>query len=424
MAGPAAEQEALHKQLEASNPELYRNLALYLQVLREVLPSQVEQACFHLVTQLRPSHYSELPQSERLQLHRRLQRLVRRCSSLLSVEQLAALAGQIQRERRRQSLQEHQRMLQQLRHSPSPAAAVSEDLPPGSVELSMALPLSPVFGSWTLPGASAAPPGEAPDPLHPNASLAAAQAFGEADRHAGEAFREGMAHPADTPADRDGDDPEDAALLRAMADACSTALVDALHDAARPSSAEEAASEARAAASGAAADQDADAGFRSGPIGPEAMGRLGRLPDHPLLLLRWLDGFDQALARRLRNLSHGLNVELRRCGITATLLPVTLLEAVLAGQLESQSGPANLLRLALPFGMGGPGSPETHGLLVRQADLEMEEPRLRSCRRRLQQHRLQVVKMAQQYRRLQRRLQVHQAERLWLQDIRSSEQQN
>lgn len=416
MAGPAAEQEALQKQLEASNPELYRNLALYLQVLREVLPSQVEQACFHLVTQLRSSRYTELPQSERLQLHRRLQLLVRRCSSLLTVEQLAALAGQIQRERRRQSLQEHHQLLQQLRQSPTPAAAASGDLPPGSVELSMALPLSQVFGSWDLPGSSPSQAGPAPDRLHPDAAVGAAQAFDGADRPASEASQAGMAHPAATP---DDGDPEDAALLRAMADACSTALVDALHDAA-----DDMASGGSAAATGRAGDQGADAGFRGGPIGPEAMGRLGRLPDNPLLLLRWLDGFDQALARRLRNLSHGLNVELRRCGITATLLPVNLLDAVLAGQLESQSGPANLLRLALPFGMGGPGSMDTHGLLVRQADLEMEEPRLRTCRRRLQQHRLQVVKMAQQYRRLQRRLQVHQAERLWLQDIRSSEPQN
>jgi hypothetical protein len=140
-------------------------------------------------------------------------------------------------------------------------------------------------------------------------------------------------------------------------------------------------------------------------------------------LLRWLDGIEQALGRRLRNLSHGLNVEFRRCGITSTLLPVSLLDAVLGGQLETQPGPANLLRLILPFGIGASAAPETHGLLLRQADLEMEQPRLRTCRRRLHQHRLEVVKMAQQYRRLQRRLQVHQAERLWLQDIRTIHQQ-
>jgi hypothetical protein len=57
-------------------------------------------------------------------------------------------------------------------------------------------------------------------------------------------------------------------------------------------------------------------------------------------------------------------------------------------------------------------------VLLRPVELELEEPRLRTCRRRLQQHRQEVRRMAQQFRRLQRRSRIHQAEQLWLQDIR------
>ena len=413
MPGPAAELEALSSQLEASNPELYRHLALYLQVLRETLPSQVEQACFHLVTQLRASRYADLPETERHQLHRRIQTLVRRCCGLLTVEQLAALAEQMQRERRRQHLQEQRQLLRQLQEPEAALESEAVDQPHGSVQLSMALPLSSFIGSWDLLAPGGAPQGRygpagertSADPRADDSS--AGLAFPEGS-DPGDSGDQGPSGPfgdrADPSARPDPSDPTDPAMLTAMAEACSAALADALLDGALEPP--------RSGASG------ADAGGEA-----EDLARQGRLPRNPLRLLRWLDGIEQALGRRLRNLSHGLNVEFRRCGITPTLLPVSLLDAVLGGQLETQPGPANLLRLILPFGIGASAAPETHGLLLRQADLEMEQPRLRTCRRRLHQHRLQVVKMAQQYRRLQRRLQVHQAERLWLQDIRTTQQQ-
>ena len=56
------------------------------------------------------------------------------------------------------------------------------------------------------------------------------------------------------------------------------------------------------------------------------------MPTMPLELLRWLDGLDQAIVRRLRNLSHAINVELLRAGLASSLLPMSLLDAVLNGQ--------------------------------------------------------------------------------------------
>jgi len=144
----------------------------------------------------------------------------------------------------------------------------------------------------------------------------------------------------------------------------------------------------------------------------------GALPTNPDVLLTWITGFEAALSRRLRNLSHALNVDLLRLGITRTLLPVSLLDAALAGQLETQEAPVNLMRLPLPFGPDPvPSRLDVTALLLRTADLEMALPRLRTCRNRVQQHRQEVRRMAQHYRRIQRRVQALEAEQLWLQHI-------
>ncbi|MCP9784889.1 hypothetical protein [Cyanobium sp. N5-Cardenillas] len=134
--------QALTRQLTASNPELYRHVALYLQVLRQVLPQRVQQACFHLATQVHPQRYVELPGERRRLLLGQINELVSRCSSLLTVEQLVILASQISRERQRRERHDRRQLLEELAWdgenpdgSPEP-----ESLPPGSVQIAMAPP--------------------------------------------------------------------------------------------------------------------------------------------------------------------------------------------------------------------------------------------------------------------------------------------
>ena len=151
----------------------------------------------------------------------------------------------------------------------------------------------------------------------------------------------------------------------------------------------------------------------------------GRLPQDPEVLLEWIEGIDQALIRRLRNLSHAINVELLRLGLINSLLPVTLLDAVLNGDVETLSAPANLLHMQLPLpAQESPPHVETMAMLLRRADLEMEEPKLRTCRRRVEKHRDEVQRLARQFRSLRRRLDAHEAERLWLSDIQSTRPSN
>ncbi|MEO1001668.1 MAG: hypothetical protein AAFX65_00980 [Cyanobacteria bacterium J06638_7] len=320
-------------QLQEFNPVLYRDLALYLQVLREVLPLAVEQACFHLATHFHPQRYCELPAQQRRNLRERTAALVQQAASLLTVEQLGQLAGRLAALK-----QERQRdLLDELRPQ-SPEARSPNPEPAGSVELAMELP---VELSWSgIP------------------SLGAADA------------------------DPDGDDeppanlPEDPQELPGSPTACRS-------------------------------DQTRQ---------PPPPWDSPLLPGQPQALVTWLEGSEQALVRRLRNLSQAVNVELLRSGLGRTLLPVTLLEAALRGQVEPLSAPPNLLRVQLPLTHPSGSQLESLAVLVRPADLELEHPRLRSCRARLQRHRQEIRRMADQHRRLQRRLQALEAERLWHQD--------
>ena len=76
------------------------------------------------------------------------------------------------------------------------------------------------------------------------------------------------------------------------------------------------------------------------------------LPHQPDALLHWMEAMDLALQRRLRNLSHAINVQMLRSGLAQALLPINLLDAVLVGQIETQPAATNVLRLRLPLTMG------------------------------------------------------------------------
>ncbi|MEX0588378.1 MAG: hypothetical protein WD136_03900, partial [Cyanobium sp.] len=352
-----AAQQQLHDletKLSASNPQLYGHLALYLQVMRDGLLPAVQQACFHVATQVHPERYTELAEPERLVLHRRMASLVQRASSLLTVEQICHLAAQIAREEHRQRRRQRTRLLQALKHgseleldaSPDGEAATGGDASAqGSVNLGLALPIGADF-------------------LRPGRFLLSPQA--------------GSSSPAD--ADHNSDDTEH----NSTGDEESEQI-----DAYQEDSSLQAMAEALSDWMGQHTPSNAPTPWDGGVM-----------PADPALLLVWITGFEAALTRRLRNLSHALNVDLLRLGITRTLLPVSLLDAALSSQLETLEAPANLLRLPLPFGPE-PGSPrlEAVALLLRSADLELEMPKLRTCRTRIQQHRQEVRRMAQHYRR-------------------------
>jgi len=351
----------LQLQVAEANPELYRQLALYLQVLRDGLIDVCRQACFHLATQVHPQRYSSLAKARRRSLQRRLGNLVARASCLLTVEQLAHLASELQQEKQEQQQDRQQRLIRAVGQRPGrDAPATTAKAPAGSVHLGLDLPIGRGLIDVEGISAMALDPGLGSNDVLDDFLVAD---LGDAQEDVG----------------------DKQSSLADMVGALSSAMLGS-----------------------------------SSELNRASPWQVGRLPTEPLLLLHWLEGFELALGRRLRNLSNALNMELLRQGITPAMLPNSLLEAVLRGQFEALPAPANLLRVPLPFPAdvgGDSGPPEALVVLLRPSDLEQELPALRTCRRRLQQAQQQLRRMAQESTRLQARLATLEAEQLWLQDI-------
>jgi hypothetical protein len=459
---PSGDLQKIRRQLESTNPELYRQLALYLQVLRQILPHSVDQACFHLATQVQPGRYTALSEPQRRRFHASVTALVSRCSTLLTVEQLACLAARIAREDAHRA----DRFLPDPHGSP-------DRLHPSRLDGAPSGPGSDHGGSPT-------PEGGLPTRFHTNGSVHLGLDLPIEGAWLGWGDRPGFGD-ADSAQDAASTDPEDLdALLPDLAEpeltetdeevtasdlfglfsalAAAAAGMDkgirGLELPAEPGMAEfatQAAEDDEADEEQASPDDDGSSSageasteavfpFRFRGLGRDAAalgwplpGHFGEddpaalyrppaggglLPRNPLALLAWLEGLEQALERQLRDLSHAVNRELMQCGLIRILLPLNLLDGVLKGQIEVQSTHPNLLQLALPTGQSGKAL-RAHAMLLRRADLELEQPRLRTVRSRLQQLREEGRRMAQLYHRLQRRIQAHEAEALWLQDIRS-----
>ena len=364
---------SLLEQQEEFTPALYRDLALYLQVLRDGLLHSVQQACFHLATQVVPERYNQLPPERRETFQRRLQSLVKRSCSLLTVEQVMGLAAQQARKQERRQLREQQKILQTMlegREAADEPAPVEASAQPQSVNLSLDLPLAADLFDSGVPGLPSLSQHQRPS--------------------------EETTPPAES-APPEGE----LALLQSLFTMASETL-----SAAAPDSSDE--------------EDDGETSGGSAFASTSVEVTRSQLPKDPLLQVRWWAHFDRALRRRLRNLSHAINVEMMRVGLAQGLLPLNLLDAVLDGQVEALPAPANVLRMALPLSLNpvAPASDPTEvlTLLLRSGDLEFEQPRLRTCRQRLEQRRRTLRTMAKRYRTWQRRVSALEAEQQWFQD--------
>ena len=397
------------QQQEELAPALYRDLALYLQVLREGLLPAVQQACFHLATQVVPERYAQLPQHRRLQFQHRLASLVQRCTALLTVEQLMSLAAQQQLRDHRRRAASHQQLLQQFLHADTdrqqddnqstregpPPDAPEPQAPAGSIHLGLDLPVSADLFERGIPGLQAPSPSPASPPED---ALTAADADAS---------------------DGGGDEREHLQLLQSLFQMAAEGLgQERLQGDDRSTDADEVPLSRLEAVDGSVGrrQQLAVATHLELPDPPDPLSTGSQLPRDPVLQMLWWRHFDRALTRRLRNLSHALNVEMMRLGLAHGLLPLNLLDAVLEGQVEAQPAPANLLRLPLPLGAPTGRPADVLALLLRSADLEFEQPRLRTCRKRLEQRRRALRTMAKRFRVWQRRVKALEAEQQWYRD--------
>ena len=352
-------------------PLLYREQALYLQLLRNLLLPSVRTAVGHLLCE-RGQRLSRLSADQQSELQQTFDGLVQRCSSLLTVEQLMDLSRRLQKE----ALEYRQQA--QLEVSQSLQADVESAQPETShsgIELSLSPPIEhPDLLEGLLPRLEGDVDPPSTEPI--------------------DELQQPVQDPIDSEAAAEGTS-ADFDLLRSLFLMAGEAMQ-------------------QADPAGEPARLESDASALGASVVPEDQSDAELLPSMPVELVNWFDGQEAALSRRIRNLSHALNVELLRAGLVSSLLPTTLLDAAIAGQLQALPSPSNLLRLKLPLPLPAQDQPlEILSILVRPADLEYDNGSLRHSRYRLRQHRSNLLTMVQQQRHWQSRLTSQEVHSQW-----------
>ena len=352
-------------------PTLYRDQALYLRRVRSLLPTAVKTAIQNLLCTL-PSDQPEALDEHQLQFQKRIDALLQRSSSLITVEQLLVLSARLKKEERRLRMQQLQALSE--RASERADATQMDDAtstPPAAsvgVELSLDLPLErPDLIEGLLPLDPAVMPSD-PTPRSESLDLAASSSLDP------------------------GSEQSELEVLRSLFVMAGDSL------------------ESSEAESDRRPEFDPEESDAAEPVHTNDQ----LMPETASGLLHWLDCLDTALSRRLRNLSHAINVELMRTGITRSLLPIQLLDAVISGQLPSQSAPSNLLKLTLPLTLlTEEQSMQTVCVLVRPADLEFDDHSLRRIRSRLRLQRRELGSWLLKERHWQHRARVREVQTHW-----------
>ena len=373
---PKEQLRRLQKRCRRLAPLLYREQALYLQLLRNLLLPSVRNALGHLLCE-RGQRLSRMSSEQQAELQQTFDGLIQRCSSLMTVEQLMDLARRLQKEASEFRQQAQREVSQSLQ---ADAESEPQEINRGGIELSLSPPIEhPDLLEGLLPRMDAAvvedpsiePVEEPPQPV-----------------------QDPIQDPIDSESSADGTT-ADFDLLRSLFLMAGEAMQQG-DSTSEPVSFE------------------SDASRLGASVVPANQLEEELLPSMPVELLNWLDGQDAALTRRIRNLSHALNVELLRAGLVSSLLPTTLLDAAIAGQLQALPSPSNLLRLKLPLPIPSQDqSLDILSVLVRSADLEYDHGSLRHSRYRLRQHRSNLLTMVQQQRHWQSRLTSLEVQSQW-----------
>ena len=373
---PKEQLRRLQKRCRRLAPLLYREQALYLQLLRNLLLPSVRNALGHLLCE-RGQRLSRMSSEQQAELQQTFDGLIQRCSSLMTVEQLMDLARRLQKEASEFRQQAQREVSQSLQ---ADAESEPQEINRGGIELSLSPPIEhPDLLEGLLPRMDAAvvedpsiePVEEPPQPV-----------------------QDPIQDPIDSESSADGTT-ADFDLLRSLFLMAGEAMQQG-DSTSEPVSFE------------------SDASRLGASVVPANQLEEELLPSMPVELLNWLDGQDAALSRRIRNLSHALNVELLRAGLVSSLLPTTLLDAAIAGQLQALPSPSNLLRLKLPLPIHAQDQPlEILSVLVRPADLEYDDGSLRHSRYRLRQHRSNLLTMVQQQRHWQSRSTSQEVHSQW-----------
>ena len=149
------------------------------------------------------------------------------------------------------------------------------------------------------------------------------------------------------------------------------------------------------------------------------------LPHNPMELHKWINLIETALVRNLRNLSNAINIELLSAGLINNLMPLSIFDAVLGGQLITQDAPSNILRITVPINNSLPDDGvEISCIFIRTSELEFDSPLLRKYKSSLKQYRNLLLRMTKQYRHWKGRSLSDEFSKQWLDSTQGQEKQN
>ncbi len=384
---PSHQLELLKLKCERLSPGIYRDHALYLQVLRDKLVLSVRKSIFELITHQNSSSYELLPISVRHNLQQKVEKLVSKCTSLLTVEHLFDLSRQIEVERLEKINQAKEDLINTINSQNQNQYYFDQ-----SYEL---------ISSFSDDKSSSIQEAYLTEDLNDSIKLDLEENLDQEQNH------------IDIPSQDQTDDvnssnsnfsdeqkninkmTNDLGVLRSLFQMSGQSFVNE-HS----------------------LNQEKNLSYdQSSHSYNITANNQGLLPNNPLALVQWIDTFQFALARRLRNLSYALNIELLRVGLINTLLPINLLDGVIAGQVESISSVSNILRLKVP--VQNPLLDESVDIcciLLRQCDLEFDEVHLRRCSSQIKKYRISLHKMVKQQRHWQSRYIAHKAHEQWWQN--------
>ncbi len=383
---PAEQLALLRSQAQELAPVLYREHALYLQSLREILLKEVQQAVFGVITESGQNLLAQLKPKDRLEFKNKVELLSSRCKSLLTVEQLMDLFRQMEQEYRLNKDNSNKELLMAL-SSDSQQNTIKNS----SIELSLDPPLENPQYLEALGGSNC---GEFQQDLYIQ--------FDDLELFQAPQ-KENMVEGVESNCESSEDEP----LNRSVSEKNSLDLLSNIFMMARESM--------QSSQPAYLENEDSPNEIRSsldkGDLSDEDK---SFLPDNPIDLADWVESLDLALARRLRNLSYALNVELLRVGIINSLLPMPLLDASLRGQIDSLNAPSNILKMTLPLKKSIlEGGMSVVCVLLRTSDLEFDNQYLSRCRTTLRNRSPLLLKMIKQQSYWQSRLNLCQASKQW-----------
>ncbi len=363
---PGDQLKLLRNKCDDVSIQLYKINSLYLEQIRALLPLAIRTSLFSIITELSSNNYGLSSRSSRKIFRLKIDKLVSENISLLTIEHLNELARAIYLENKQKLINSKEEMVDSLKKK-----QISKNSSPSNIKSSIDLSSNPPLEDLTiLDGWN----GE----VQSSYSIEQQESFINNSISKSEVPEEISGNNKNTIPDNEGK-LEAYNLQENEIDILQSILV--------------------------LSDDSADSyDLESGNHALTSKSNLSDnnnrlLPDSPLGLYDWMISLDNALIRRFRDLSHSINVELLRSGLINTLIPLTLLDSVLSGEIVTNKSRSNILTFKLPVSSAFAGDGiDINCLLVTPSDLEFDNPRLRKCRSEIKYHRNLLIGMIKQQR--------------------------